>query len=565
MHCSPFDHGIFFPDSGRKSTLETLRNAVAGAASLITCIGEEGYGKTMLFKILENELPESYLVISFPSSVDSFDYILQIIALKLDLTFSPDNNSLGNSQLVLELSRILREQKKRLMIIIDEAEKLYLATLERIRKMIDLVNTDEVLLQIILFGRPGLQGHIEQLALCTFMDAHEVHLVLPPLTAEDTFQYLNFCMQQHPGSEGKNIFSLEVAAKILTMSHGNFRKINSLAEDSLRSSSHGANETSFMVLLEHVRDTDNPALGKAPANPLPLTFLRNKTILGGGALLLLALALLFSNREEQKPAIEPTPQEVQISTQSAPPATTPETQEQIAQPVKLESATEPATESAIPTGPISPAPTMEPETAPGQPVLAPAEATIAEPSQPAAPPTTETAEDAVQPATESSVQPLPETIIPAGATETSKARTIIADKFPQKNKTPLLTSKPIAKNKELRPNITHTLPPKNLAAGEKWLSGEKNDQFTLQLMVLTGSKAEEQLTEILLNKENQRESEKFIVLKKPTSPPTFILFYGEYPTVTSASHARDKLLPTLQKYAPYPISVKQAVKKISGK
>jgi septal ring-binding cell division protein DamX len=84
-------------------------------------------------------------------------------------------------------------------------------------------------------------------------------------------------------------------------------------------------------------------------------------------------------------------------------------------------------------------------------------------------------------------------------------------------------------------------------------------------MVLTGSKAEEQLTEILRNKENQKESEKFIVLKKPTSPPTFILFYGEYPTVTSASHARDKLLPTLQKYAPYPISVKQAVKKISGK
>ena len=516
----------------------------------------------MLFKMLENELPESFLVISFPSSVDSFDYILQIIALKLDLTFSPDNNSLGNSQLVMELSRILRDQKKRLMIIIDEAEKLYLATLERIRKMIDLVNTDEVLLQIILFGRPGLQGHIEQLALCTFKDAHEVHLVLPPLTAEDTFQYLNFCMQQRPGSEGKNIFSLEVAAKILTMSHGNFRKVNSLAEDSLRSSSHGANETSFMVLLEHVRDTDNPAIGKAPAHPLPFAFLRNKIVLGSGALLLLALVLVFSNREEQKPAIEPTPQEIQISTQSAPPATTPEAQGQIAQPVQ----SEPATETAIPSGSISPAPAMEPETAPAQPVLAPAEATIAEPSQPATPPTTtETTVDAVQPATESSVQSLPETIIPAGATETSKTRTIIADKFPQKNKTPLLTSKPIIKNKELQPKTNLTLPSKNLATGKKWLSGEKNDQFTIQLMVLTGNKAEEQLTEILRNKENQKESEKFIVLKKPTSPPTFMLFYGEYPTVTSASHARDNLLPTLQKYAPYPVSVKQAVKKISGK
>lgn len=550
MHYSPFDHGIFSPDSGRKSTLEALRNAVTGAASLTTCIGEEGYGKTMLFKRLENELPESYLVISFPSSVDSFDYILQIIALKLDLSFSVDNNSLGNSQLVMELSRILREQKKRLLIIIDEAEKLYLATLERIRKMIDLVNTDEVLLQVILFGRPGLQDHIEQLALCTFKDTHEVHLVLPPLTAEDTFQYLNFCMQQRPGSEGKNIFSLEVAAKILTMSHGSFRKINSLAGDSLRSSSHGANETSFMVLLEHVRDTDGPALGKKTARPLPFAFLQNKMVLGGGALLLLALVLLFSNREEQKPSIKPTPQEIPISTQNAPPAPTPVTQEQITQPVQSEPATEPA---------------MASETASAQPMPAPAEATIAEPSQPAAPTTTETAGDAVQPTIESSVQPLPETIISAGTPEPSKVQTIIADKFPRKNKTPLLTSKPIVKNKELQSKITHTLPPKNLAAGEKWLSGEKNDQFTIQLMVLTGSKAEEELTEILHNKENQKESEKFIVLKKPTFPPTFILFYGEYPTVASASHARDNLLPALQKYAPYPVSVKQAVKKISGK
>jgi len=555
-HCSPFDHGMFFPDSGRKSTMEALRNAVAGAVSLSTCIGEEGYGKTMLFKILENELPESYLVISFPSSVDSFDYILQIIALKLDLTFSPDNNSLGNSQLVLELSRILREQKKRLMIIIDEAEKLYLATLERIRKMIDLVNTDEVLLQIILFGRPGLQGHLEQLALCTFKDAHEVHLVLPPLTAEDTFQYLNFCMQQRPGLERKDIFSLEVAAKILTMSHGNFRKINSLAEDSLRSSSHDPDATSFMVLLEHVRDTDDPALGKAPTPAPPFAFLRNKTVLGGGALLLLTLVLLFSNKKE-RPAMEPAPAKVEISTQNAPPVTPPKTPEQTAQ-------LQPP-EPAIPSDRISPAPAIEPETPSAQPVLAPAVTRIEEPSQPAAPASTEPVEDSGRPAAESTVPPPPETVSPADETEVPLPQTILAGKFPRKNKTPLLAARPVIKNKGLQTKIPHTLPPGNLAAGEKWLAGEKNDQFTLQLMVLTDRKAEEKLTEILRNKEYRKESEKFIILKKPTSPPTFMLFYGEYPTVTSANHARDNLLPTLRRYAPYPVSVKQAVKKISGK
>ncbi|MCX5870572.1 MAG: AAA family ATPase [Deltaproteobacteria bacterium] len=543
-HQSPFDHGLFFPDNGRRSTLEALRNAVAGSASLITCIGEEGHGKTMLCKILEKEISEPYIVISFPYSIESFDYVLQIIALKLNLDFSIKNNAMGSGRLLMEISRTLREQGMRLLILFDEAEKLYLATLERIRKMIDLVNEDGVLLQIILFGRMEFQTHIKQLALCTFKSAQELHLVLPPLTEEDTFQYLNFYMPQRPGFEKKNIFSREVAAKILAVSHGNFRKINSLAGNSLRSSSYTADNTtdgtSFMVLLEHIRDSDDLIAGKPPVHRLPFLFMQKKVAIGAG-LILMAILLFFSvNREEKKPLLPSRPEKTQITAHLPPRQTTPNKKELSKQPAP-------------------PAPVVAAE--PVAKSVPPAPSATAEPlSKPVSPAPVATTEPVAKPV---SVE-----IAPLVEKKSSEIQLLSAKKIPKKNTIPLLTPEPVIKNKKLllqgkkglKANINQQLPQKSLAAGDKWLAGEKNDQFTLQVMVLATDQAGEKFKEIL-HEEDQQGAGKFIVLKKTTSPVTFILFYGEYPTLTAAKNARNNLPQSLQKYTPYPVSIKQAVEK----
>lgn len=547
-HRSPFDHGLFFPDSGRRATLAALRDAVTSSASLITCIGEEGQGKTMLCKIVEKDFPEPYLVISFPYSVESFDYVLQIICLKLNLDFSMEDNARGSSHILTEIARILQEQDRRILILFDEAEKLYLATLERIRKMIDLINEDGILLQIILFGRMGLQAHIEQLTLCTFKNAQESHLFLPPLTEEDTFQYLNFCMQQHPGPGKKDIFSREVATKILAMSHGNFRKINSLAGDSLRSSSYTADNTSFMVLLEHVRDADEPLPGKPSAPSLPFLSLQKKTALGAGILLMAMVLFIFGSREAKKPG---PPSSAHKGAQVAIPAKT-----QPAIPDKRE----PVTKSVQPA-PMIPA---EPVTQPVPPVPAAAETPVAKSVQPApAPaeaPVVKSVQSAPVAAEEAAAKPISVEIAPLVEKKSSEVPLVVADRFPKKNAViQLLTHEPLTKNKELLTVKKEVR--KSFAAGERWLVGEKNDHFTLQLMVLTADQAGEKLRRILRDEANQKRSEKFIVLKKSTSPTTFILFYGEFPTLAAARNGRNDLPQSLQKYTPYPVSVQQAVKK----
>lgn len=574
---SPFDHGLFFPDNGRRSTLDALRNAVAGSASLITCIGEEGHGKTMLCNILEKEISKPYVVISFPYSVESFDYVLQIIALKLNLNFSIKDNAMGSVHLLEEIARTLREQGIRLVILFDEAEKLYLATLERIRKMIDLVNEDGVLLQIILLGRMEFQTHIKQLALCTFKSAQELHLVLPPLTEEDTFQYLNFYMPQRPGF-AKNIFSREVAAKILTVSHGNFRKINNLAEDSLRSSSYTADntadDTSFMVLLEHVRDSDDLIAEKPPAYRLPFLFMQKKTVVGAGIILIAILLFLSVSREEKKPVSLSRPEKKQITAHPQPQQTAPNKKDIAQKPVPpvppvavvvpvikpAPSAPVAAAEPVVKPVPSAPIPAAEPAVKPVPPAPVAAEEPAVKPIPPAP-----VAVAAVEPA----VKPISLEIAPLVEKKSSETQVLIANKSPKRNVIPLLTAEPFTKNNELllkekkglKANINGQLPQKSLAAGDRWLAGEKNDHFTVQLMVLAADQAGKKLKEIVRDKEHQKISEKFIVLKKTASPATFILFYGEYPTLTAAKNARDNLPQSLQKYTPYPVSIKGAVEK----
>ncbi len=588
-HQSPFEHGLFFPDNGRRSTLEALRNAVADSARLITCIGEEGHGKTMLCKILEKEISAPYLVISFPYSVESFDYVLQVITLKLNLDSSIKDNAMGSGHLLMEIARTLRERGMRLLILFDEAEKLYLATLERIRKMIDLVNEDGVLLQIILFGRMEFHTHIEQLALCTFKSAQELHLVLPPLTEEDTFQYLNFYMQQRPGFEKKDIFSREVAAKILAVSHGNFRKINRLAEESLRSSSYTADNTaddpSFMVLLEHVRNSDDLIAGKPPAHHLPFPFMQKKVAIGVGIILLAILLFLSVSREGKKQVLPSRPEKTQITAHPQPQQTAPNKKEVAQKPVPpapvaaIEPVAKPvppapvvAAEPAAKPVPPAPVAAIEPVAKPVPPAPVAAAEPAAKPAQPAPVAAVEPVAKPAQPAPVAAAEPVAKPvsveIAPLVEKKSSEIQLLSDKKIPKKITIPHLTPEPVTKNnelllkgkKELKTNISQQLPRKSLTAGNKWLAGEKNDQFTLQIMVLATDQAGEKFKEIL-HEEGRQGLEKFIVLKKTTSPATFILFYGEYPTLDAARNARNHLPQSLLKYTPYPVSVKQAVEK----
>ncbi|MDP3480662.1 MAG: AAA family ATPase [Desulfoprunum sp.] len=252
---SPFSEIVdiqrFFPGGKRLENLDELLRVIVSAVPIVTLTGDEGSGKTMMCRMVEEKLSSNYVTVFFPQTVDSFEDVVRVVARRLEVEPSV---AAGDIPVLLQtIVAILRERELRLLIIFDEAERIYLATLERVRKMLDQVNTSGPLLQIVLSGRSGLHNNFKNLALCTFLNVEERHFALEPLSREETFAYLNYAMQHEEQEDKQTKFSREAVEKIFLLSRGNFRLTNALAREALQALGP---DTSFLVLLDNVQEIE---------------------------------------------------------------------------------------------------------------------------------------------------------------------------------------------------------------------------------------------------------------------------------------------------------------------
>ncbi len=268
------DTFLFFPGGKRREKLDSLLDAVHNHVNLITLIGDEGIGKTMLSHMLESEVSETHSVVVFVRPVESFEDVVWLVARQLGAETDGLNRKNAGEFFHRILDR-LEELDKSLLLVFDEAEKLYLATLERIRKLLDKENDSSSRLQVLLSGRASLLDNLEQLSVVDFDPISELTVTLDPFNEEETREYLNFSVQHISDYEGREVFSREAAEKIFSLSKGNIRQINIFAEESLRSA---GKDTSFLVLLENVKD-EPPEQKRVRQTPLPDALLRQKKIL----------------------------------------------------------------------------------------------------------------------------------------------------------------------------------------------------------------------------------------------------------------------------------------------
>jgi type II secretory pathway predicted ATPase ExeA/septal ring-binding cell division protein DamX len=250
---SPFleqiETSLFFPAGGREKVRNQIVKAITDGVAIITLVGEEGSGKTHLSQMVFADIPDGYCPVYLPESLESYENVVRIVAQELDISLRDQEEFGGTANLLQAILGILEERKEKLVLIYDQAEKIYLATLERIRKMLDQANKQQVRVQVLLTGRTALLDNLQQLTLCTFEGTQERHFNLRPLRINETYSYLNYCMQAGTGGEEKEVFARDAAEKIYSMANGNFRMTNILADEALQSLN---SDTSFMVLLENV-------------------------------------------------------------------------------------------------------------------------------------------------------------------------------------------------------------------------------------------------------------------------------------------------------------------------
>lgn len=251
---SPFaeepDPEIFFPGAKREEICQSLILDVLAGKQLITLIGREGAGKTLLCRLVVDRLPSEYQVIHLDNPVGSFDDLLRVICFELG---ADPRGERAPDRYLEELQRLLKRkqaERTKVVLIVDEAEKLFLATLERLVRFIG-EGGEEQGVTVILAGRPELQANLDQLAVfCATIDIHSGYS-LEELTENETRQYLRFRLSAAGmrREQYEDIFGEGAVAKIFDAARGNVRMTNILAEEALQAF---CAEKSFMVLLDHV-------------------------------------------------------------------------------------------------------------------------------------------------------------------------------------------------------------------------------------------------------------------------------------------------------------------------
>lgn len=292
---SPFqeepDPEIFFQGARREEICQSLILDILAGRQLIKLIGREGSGKTLICRLIIDRLPAEYEVVHIDNPVGAFDDLLRIACIDLGM------NPIGKHDLVnfsLELQHLLeskRDANKKIVLIIDEAEKLFLATLERLVRNLN-ESEEDFGLTIILAGRPGLDANLQQLSVfCAKVDIHAGYY-LEALTENETRQYLRFRLSAAGMSreQHEDVFTEGAVAKIFNSARGNLRMINILAEESLQVS---FSEESFMVLLDHV-DLESDGSDKVESKVIEIyELLRHNKLLAGGLAGAVVLMLLI--------------------------------------------------------------------------------------------------------------------------------------------------------------------------------------------------------------------------------------------------------------------------------
>lgn len=222
---------FFFAGANRGATLEALVYAITAGEGLVKVTGEVGTGKTMLCRVLMERLPETVETIYL--AVPSLTRDEMLIAIASELGIATQGSSTTRLLRGLQDRLVaLHAEGRQVVALIDEAHAMPLATLEEIRLLSNLETGKAKLLQIVLFGQPELDEHLNLPHMRQLKERITHAFNLLPLPPRDIHDYISFRLRA-AGYHGPDLFGPEVLRIISDASEGLTRRINIYADKTL--------------------------------------------------------------------------------------------------------------------------------------------------------------------------------------------------------------------------------------------------------------------------------------------------------------------------------------------
>lgn len=237
---------------------------------LVVIFGDIGTGKTTLSRKLVQELRQRQDILfhmilnpSFASEEQFLSSLIRNFNIPVQSRFMltvPDIMELRDSVEKFLIHKTVQE-KKTVVLIIDEAQKLACEILESLRLLLNFETNQYKLIQLVLLGQMELYPKVASMA--NFMDRISFQYTLHPLSLEDTRAMIDFRIKKACTNDVPKIFLDEAVREIYTVTGGYPRRINMLCHQILKQL---VVENQKIVDRQFVRSLTNCPYGAGPSD-----------------------------------------------------------------------------------------------------------------------------------------------------------------------------------------------------------------------------------------------------------------------------------------------------------
>jgi len=231
------DPEFFYQSQEHQAALTRLMIEIRLRRGLSVILGDVGTGKTTLsrklFQMLRERQDMLFFMILDPT-YETEEVFLDSLLRTFQIQLDKENPS------VLDMKEAIKkylfqkgvQENKTVILLVDEAQKLNLATLEILRVLLNYETNEYKLLQLVLLSQLELLPKIREMK--NLMDRISMKYIINPLDDSETKEMIEFRIRQAGYRSNIPLFKDEAILEIYQQTQGYPRRISMLCHNTLK-------------------------------------------------------------------------------------------------------------------------------------------------------------------------------------------------------------------------------------------------------------------------------------------------------------------------------------------